>query len=149
MAVKTSGQLYLESLPYITVASSCFSFLLKCLKLQPRPHWAALAKSRNRSTDKFLWRWVSAPAAFSRHKGSAASLQRSTYTEGGENWHGAGLHTRRNSLALDSSRIISVLYLKPVTHPEDRKTDDQSIMNSVTCFSRSILHFMSFLLVII
>lgn len=45
MAVKTSGQLYLESLPYITVASSCFSFLLKCLKLQPRPHWAALAKA--------------------------------------------------------------------------------------------------------
>lgn len=36
------------------------------------------------------------------------------------------LHTRRTSLALAMSRIVSVLYLKLVLHPVDRKNDGQS-----------------------
>lgn len=46
--------------------------------------------------------------------------------EGRERWDGAGLHTRRTSLALDMSRTVSGLYLKLVLHPVDGKNGGQS-----------------------
>ena len=55
-----------------------------------------------------------------------AYLQHNICTEGREKWDGPGLHTRRTSLALDMSRAVSVLYLKLVLHPVDRKDDGQS-----------------------
>lgn len=54
-----------------------------------------------------------------------AYLRHNICTEGREKWDGAVLHTRRTSLALDTSRTVSGLYLQLVLHPVDRKNDGQ------------------------